>query len=593
MSAAVTTANDDTFECSICFDDCQLSKKITCGCGFDSCVGCVKTYIMSNLIEPNCPECKMAWDIDFQYKHLGKSFVNVEYRKNKEQILFDIEKARFGETMDMIERGHTKEHKIKKLQDTLMNINLQIDEASIIYREAKDNLKTLEDMRRRIHRNISRVNLGIDDDDEESAAVVERRTIPCPTSECRGIMDSKYHCSICESNACKNCHLLINEETSHQCDENDIQSVKMIMNDTKPCPKCNVRIHKIIGCDQMWCTQCQVVFSWNTGKELKTNNIHNPHYIEWNARNHDAAGIRNAGDLHCGGIGGLMSLNRCMIHPDVHSLANLHLQHSQDLDRINMFKHIMITYDFIKTGHFISEDMTTINIGAFNATYECFSYFKMNPDSTLALKKLDGLFIFRYLVMLNMSINETIDYQVNRFRTLAAANIDNTDLRVKYLKNVIDEKKFKSELIKKDKSKNKNIIFSRLFDLYNIVCTERFNEINEIIRQSQTAFKLIKKDGRDYCRIWNISENNGHRGSGFVLSKESMTQICKMLQDMESMRAYVNQQFMKVAHNFGCRSYYISPLMQVRNTMFTLKELKSLDSRDRTFPITFEHLFIR
>ena len=49
----------------------------------------------------------------------------------------------------------------------------------------------------------------------------------------------------------------------------------------------------------MWCVKCQVAFSRNTGLRV-TGVVHNPHYYEW--RRNGGQVIRNAGELHCGGI---------------------------------------------------------------------------------------------------------------------------------------------------------------------------------------------------------------------------------------------------------------------------------------------------
>ena len=64
---------------------------------------------------------------------------------------------------------------------------------------------------------------------------------------------------------------------------------------------CTAAIFKISGCDQMWCTQCHIAFSWKTGQKV-TGVIHNPHFYQWQRNNGGATQNPNA--VHCGGIPG-------------------------------------------------------------------------------------------------------------------------------------------------------------------------------------------------------------------------------------------------------------------------------------------------
>jgi hypothetical protein len=88
------------------------------------------------------------------------------------------------------------------------------------------------------------------------------------------------------------------------------------------------------NCDQMWCTECQTTFSWNSGLEITAVNIHNPHYYEWLRRNNNGEVPRNPLDNPC-------AENRLpypgaiiRLYPTLTRITNLlrSLSHMQDFD---------------------------------------------------------------------------------------------------------------------------------------------------------------------------------------------------------------------------------------------------------------------
>jgi hypothetical protein len=128
---------------------------------------------------------------------------------------------------------------------------------------------------------------------------------PCPNKDCRGFLSTQWNCELCKVKVCKDCHEIkedlnsnTNEEdqshathqtrvlehnqshATHVCNKDNIETAKMLMKETRACPKCGVRIYKIDGCDMMWCTHCNTAFSWKTGK-IETKHIHNPHYFAY------------------------------------------------------------------------------------------------------------------------------------------------------------------------------------------------------------------------------------------------------------------------------------------------------------------------
>ena len=106
-------------------------------------------------------------------------------------------------------------------------------------------------------------------------------TWSCPCSDCKGFLDDKSTCGTCEKKFCKDCNVQIDPDADekHVCDEDTKKTIKMLKRDSKPCPKCPTVIHKIDGCDQMWCPDCKTAFSWKNGT-IETR-VHNPHYYEY------------------------------------------------------------------------------------------------------------------------------------------------------------------------------------------------------------------------------------------------------------------------------------------------------------------------
>jgi hypothetical protein len=80
------------------------------------------------------------------------------------------------------------------------------------------------------------------------------------------------------------------KEEEHVCDESVVASIRMMRESSKPCPTCHLPIHKINGCNDMFCVQCKTAFCWRT-LEVHKNGNSNPHYIRWL---HDGNNIRGA-----------------------------------------------------------------------------------------------------------------------------------------------------------------------------------------------------------------------------------------------------------------------------------------------------------
>ncbi len=122
-----------------------------------------------------------------------------------------------------------------------------------------------------------------------------RYDMNCVNSECSGKVSSSEDtaiCGLCNTEQCTKCKTEIEGSNEHSCDPNILATLKMISATSKQCPGCDALITKIEGCSQMFCTQCYTLFNFNTLR-VEHGFRHNPHYLDWIAANPDKGELVN------------------------------------------------------------------------------------------------------------------------------------------------------------------------------------------------------------------------------------------------------------------------------------------------------------
>jgi len=193
-----------------------------------------------------------------------------EFRKKREIDLFNSEKTYLPPLQKEAEKM-IKLDKIKK----------DIDELKALLTKNDANEDQLVKDQRRIKKELTEKcdkHISLHRQIYEKVVLVEKSlpVMKCPMN-CRGFLDEKYKCGLCLTTVCKDCHQKKEEE--HKCNPDEVATITELKKSTKPCPKCQIRIYKTDGCDQMFCISCHTAFSWNTGR-VETGVVHNPHYFE-------------------------------------------------------------------------------------------------------------------------------------------------------------------------------------------------------------------------------------------------------------------------------------------------------------------------
>lgn len=262
--------------CGVCFESFNRSsrKRIECHtCRLQCCRACVSTYICSSAAPAQCMGCRSDWSRQFLAGVMTKRWMTNEYRQHREKVLFEQETARMPGDLPFLQS--------RKRKFALMD-------------ERQDLLRSLDELRARLDRN----SVDISSEDRffchgkrrKEAPEEERVAGHCVRADCNGLVDaSKFRCCSCELEVCRRC--MRERAADHACDENDLRSVALIRRDSRPCPGCSAPIHRIDGCAQMFCTQCNTAFDWNSLQVIRNGFFHNPHFAEFMAR----SGMRPGG----------------------------------------------------------------------------------------------------------------------------------------------------------------------------------------------------------------------------------------------------------------------------------------------------------
>ncbi len=305
--------------CPVCMDHftAVIRQPISCPyCPHATCRQCTSQFLLSSLNDPHCMGCKREWNREFIDTKLTQTFRKGPLRQHRRKVLMDREKGRLP-AMQMFVEARKEYDMAQKIYTDSRNRRIMLKRQRNVIQSQYAGTDTMEQLMERLRPiNKERSELKL----KMQAAEVKMRQahlvltgkekevrqfiMKCPFEDCRGFLSSAWKCGTCLKFFCADCHAekAGHQDETHVCNADAKATAAMIRQETKPCPKCGIRISKIDGCDQMWCVSCQTTFSWNSGQILLNTVVHNPHYYEYLRRNNNGALPREAGDVPCGGL---------------------------------------------------------------------------------------------------------------------------------------------------------------------------------------------------------------------------------------------------------------------------------------------------
>ena len=446
-------------ECNICLEKYNkkitidklvylTGNKITCiKCNYSTCTYCTKKVLLNSANDARCMNCKHPWDREFLINNFTKVFINKDYKKHREDTLFDRETALIPTTMNIINQENQINDLKKQKEEFRKKMETQLYDYDVnIWNLENSSGKTKRDKNKFIKK--------------------------CTSQDCKGFLSSQWKCGLCECYTCKHCHEVIgkrihNDDRTtqlppHECNEDNIKTAQLLTKECKNCPKCASPIYKIDGCSQMWCTECRTAFSWKTG-EIITGHFHNPHYYEWLRQNNDDEDIpREPGDNPC------------------------EVPYRQLLGHINNI--LFQNYDNHKLDPYVNNNI--------NFKTDSSLYFH---DTNFEIKR-----IITFFESLHRFINHINDITITDIDRTCLINDDNhlfnsnLFMRKWYLKDKCTPEEFKKDIQKNEKKRLKLIDRKQIYQTFT-------NVSNDILRKilSYNDIQQIIDSLNEICNITN------------------------------------------------------------------------------------------
>ena len=256
-------------ECQVCLQKTDKVKRklVTCeDCEYQCCKVCITNYMNTLHVPLDCMNCHAEWNQLFLSKNITKAFVKGEYKEHLRNIYYEREMSTLSNCIPYME----SEKNVIKIQ-----------------KEFADNrkaIKELQEKNRDLLENLRNEKAFLSGQSNSATPLQPEKTIDirgrCPKQNCNGFVTRNWSCVTCDTKVCKSC--MEEKLDDHECNEDTVQSIQDIRNNTKLCPNCKVRVFRIEGCSQMWCTHCNTAFDWTTGNVIRNIRFfHNPHYIEY------------------------------------------------------------------------------------------------------------------------------------------------------------------------------------------------------------------------------------------------------------------------------------------------------------------------
>ena len=399
--------------------------------------------------------------VEFYDKYDTALFSNIKLKQNSIKLTNELTENEINtRTIDALKSVWDKNSVIpKELTNQIVSLNLN-ESRSNLYK----NHEKIESDIRKVKYRLKKNDTFISNFKKSHGLDMVKSSItafPCPENNCNGcIMKLSKKCNVCDVKACLKCEVVFSS-SKHKCEQTTLDTLKEINQTTKRCPNCSVRIHRIHGCNHMWCSKCYTGFDYTSGKIISDDRNSNPHLANFRALNRTHT-IRNTQDLICGGI---INLER---------VGDRILQPWQEMNGIHIRENANI---LSKCESYV------VNQVIYPAIFRKMN-FDMSPEKYAKLYKEGYINVNPFMLIHRMCFLITYlqKHAIPILRKDAMKNDLYQDDRVNFIRKKINENDF-IKIIKNTKKENEIKLFKwQLIEMFIEIAIPETNNIINIIK---------------------------------------------------------------------------------------------------------------
>lgn len=270
--------------CPICAENYteKIRKEVKCtDCANSCCMECFKTYNLAGVFKCMHTECNKNYSFNEICSLVNKKAFTNKLCQNVAKKHFATEQKKLTQFKELTVLDNQKKEtneEIKILNEELKKLREEKRQIVANFDKEIKSLTKLKFSKYKKQFDINKKMHTLSNDDY----IQPNYKIYCSHANCTGLLSKDYICITCKKETCKKCLKPLGND--HVCSKEDLETVKMITENSVQCPECGMHISKISGCSQMYCLRssggCGTIFNYNTGLVDKTGRVHNPHALQ-------------------------------------------------------------------------------------------------------------------------------------------------------------------------------------------------------------------------------------------------------------------------------------------------------------------------